>query len=73
MTDADLLLGKLDPASFADGRMVLDVKGAAEAMRAEVAGPLGMNEIEAAYGVSEVVNENMAAAARAHLSPPPGD
>jgi N-methylhydantoinase A len=68
VTDADLLLGKLDPATFADGRMVLDRTAAAAAMRADVAEPLGMNEVEAAYGVSEVVNENMAAAARAHLS-----
>jgi len=72
VTDADLLLGKLDPTSFAGGRMTLDVAGAAEAMRNQVAQPLAdgssMNEVEAAFGVSEVVNENMAAAARAHLS-----
>ncbi len=68
VTDADLQLGKLDPASFADGRMVLDQAAAAAALNEEIAEPLRMNGTEAAYGVSEVVNENMAAAARAHLS-----
>ena len=72
VTDADLLLGKLDPSSFAGGRMTLDVSAATAAMRAQVAEPLAadaqMDEVAAAFGVSEVVNENMAAAARAHLS-----
>ncbi|TNF84999.1 MAG: hydantoinase/oxoprolinase family protein, partial [Gammaproteobacteria bacterium] len=72
VTDADLLLGKLDPTAFAGGRMTLDVAGAAAAMQDQVAALLSdaspMDEVEAAFGVSEVVNENMAAAARAHLS-----
>ncbi len=72
VTDADLLLGKLEPSGFAGGRMTLDVSGAAAAMRTEIAEPLAtdspLDEVEAAFGVSEVVNENMAAAARAHLS-----
>lgn len=67
VTDADLLLGKLDPERFADGSMQLDVAGAEEAMRTLVAEQLDMTGVQAAFGVSEVVNENMAAAARAHL------
>ena len=67
VTDADLLLGKLDPERFADGSMQLDVAGAEEAMRTQVAEQLDMTGVQAAFGVSEVVNENMAAAARAHL------
>ncbi len=76
VTDADLLLGKLDPAAFAGGRMQLDVPAATKAMLDQVAKPLAeralpadaaADAVQAAFGVSEVVNENMAAAARAHL------
>jgi N-methylhydantoinase A len=75
VTDADLLLGKLDPAAFAGGRMVLDEAGARAAMQTHVAEPLSertadgvaLSDLQAAFGISEVVNENMAAAARAHL------
>ncbi len=70
VTDADLLLGKLDAAGFAGGRMTLDVPAATAAIQAQIAAPLSeeMDPVQAAFGVSEVVNENMAAAARAHLS-----
>lgn len=71
VTDADLILGKLDPQHFAGGRMTLDESGATSAMARQVAVPLSaeaeLDATQAAYGVSEVVNENMAAAARAHL------
>ncbi len=67
VTDADLLLGKLDPGSFAGGRLTLN-RRAADAALAPVAERLDMTVAEAAHAVSEVVNENMAAAARAHLS-----
>jgi N-methylhydantoinase A len=66
VTDADLLLGRIDPAGFSGGRMALD-RGAAEtAMRREVAEPLGLAIELAALGVSEIVDENMANAARVH-------
>jgi N-methylhydantoinase A len=66
VTDADLLLGRIDPSGFSGGRMALD-RGAAEtAMRDEVAEPLALAIELAALGVSEIVDENMANAARVH-------
>jgi N-methylhydantoinase A len=66
VTDADLLLGRIDPAGFSGGRMALD-RGAAEtAIRQEVAEPLGLAVELAALGISEIVDENMANAARVH-------
>jgi N-methylhydantoinase A len=66
VTDADLLLGRIDPTGFSGGRMALD-RGAAEtAMRGEVAEPLALAVELAALGVSEIVDENMANAARVH-------
>ncbi|MGD8832978.1 MAG: hydantoinase/oxoprolinase family protein, partial [Pseudomonadales bacterium] len=67
VTDADVLLGRIDPETFADGRLALDLEAARRAMDDQVGAGLGMSAVEAAYAVSEVVNENMAAAARAHL------
>ena len=68
VTDADLVLGKLDPETFADGRMPLDLEAARSALLTGVAEKMSMSDVHAAHAVSEVVNENMAAAARAHLS-----
>ncbi len=66
VTDADLLLGRIDPTAFSGGRMALD-RGAAEtAIRQDVAEPLGLAVELAALGVSEIVDENMANAARVH-------
>ncbi|MGC2200337.1 MAG: hydantoinase/oxoprolinase family protein [Stellaceae bacterium] len=66
VTDADLLLGRIDPAGFSGGRMALD-RGAAEAaMQRDVGEPLGLALELAALGVSEIVDENMANAARVH-------
>ena len=66
MTDADLLLGRIDPTGFSGGRMALDRGAAEEAMRQEVAEPLALAVALAALGVSEIVDENMANAARVH-------
>jgi N-methylhydantoinase A len=66
VTDADLLLGRIDPAGFSGGRMTLDHDAAETAMRREVAEPLGLAVELAALGVSEIVDENMANAARVH-------
>jgi len=66
VTDADLLLGYLDPGFFLGGRMRLDVDAARRAMEEKVAGPMGLSLTEAAWGIHRVVNENMAAAARVH-------
>lgn len=66
VTDADLVLGKLDPANFAGGSITLDPDRAEGALRAEIGDTLEMDELEAAYGLAEVVDENMANAARVH-------
>jgi N-methylhydantoinase A len=66
VTDADLLLGYLDPRYFLGGRMELDVEAARRAVESRIAGPLGLALDEAAWGIHEIVNENMANAARVH-------
>jgi N-methylhydantoinase A len=66
VTDADLLLGRLDPDDFAGGSITLDQSAADEAMRECLGDGLGMDTTEAAWGLSEVVDENMANAARVH-------
>jgi N-methylhydantoinase A len=66
VTDADLVLGYLDPEFFLGGRMRLDVDAAKRAIATRVAEPLGLRPVEAAWGIHRVVNENMAAAARIH-------
>jgi N-methylhydantoinase A len=68
VTDADVVLGKIDPAGFGGGRMRLDQPAAQAVLRKAVGEPLHLEPALAAHAVSEVVNENMAAAARAHLS-----
>jgi N-methylhydantoinase A len=66
VTDADLVLGYLDPNYFLGGKMQLDMNGARQAL-SRLAEPLGMTVEQAAWGVHQIVNENMANAARAHL------
>ena len=66
VTDADLLLGYLDAEFFLGGRMRLDRGAAQRAVEEHVAGPLGLDVTQAAWGIHRVVNENMAAAARIH-------
>lgn len=70
VTDADVVLGKIEPESFAAGRMRLDETAARESVNnALVAADSDESEVElAAHGISEVVDENMAAAARAHAT-----
>jgi N-methylhydantoinase A len=66
VTDADLVLGKIAPEGFASGAMTLDVAAATAAIMKEVGGPAGLDVDVAAFAVTDVVGENMAAAARAH-------
>jgi N-methylhydantoinase A len=66
VTDANLLLGRYDPARFAGGTMTLDEPAARNAMAADVGGPLALGPEMAALGVIEMVDENMANAARVH-------
>jgi len=64
-TDADLLLGYLDPEYFLGGDMPLDLAAAQEAM-AKVADGIGSSVSDTAVGMHTVINQNMAAAARMH-------
>ena len=67
VTDADLALGYLDPDFFLGGALRLDKAAAEEALRSDIAEPMGVSVAEAAYGVCRVVDENMANAARVHV------
>ncbi len=66
VTDADLILGKLDPNTFAGGSIPLNAANSATALKTEIGNALKMTAQEAAFGVIEVVDENMANAARVH-------
>ena len=66
ITDADLVLGKLDPDNFAGGAIRLSVADAEGAIAREVGGKLNLATEPAAFGIVEVVDENMANAARVH-------
>ena len=68
VTDADLLLGYLDPGFFLGGEMRLDLEAGRQAMQREVAEPLSVELIEAARGVHDVANENIARAFRLHTA-----
>ena len=66
VTDADLVLGKLDPDNFAGGSIRLDTAGSEAALQNVIAKELDMDAATAAFGLAEVVDENMANAARVH-------
>lgn len=66
VTDADLVLGKIDPADFAGGRIALDMAKARASLADRIGNQLGQSADIAAYGVAEIVDENMANAARVH-------
>ena len=67
VTDADVTLGYLDPDYFLGGRMTLDADAARRAIGEEIAQPLGLPTPQAAWGIHQLVNENMANAARVHV------
>ncbi len=66
VTDADLVLGKLDPENFAAGTIKLYPANSEAALDRDLGQRLSMPVIEAAWGLAEVVDENMANAARVH-------
>jgi len=68
VTDADVLLGYLNPDFFLGGEMVLDRAAVSCAMQSTLADPLGMDLTQAAVGIHRVVNENMASATRRYLA-----
>ena len=66
VTDANLALGRYDPERFAGGTMTLDVQAAHDALAADIGARLGLAAEMAGLGVVEMVDENMANAARVH-------
>ena len=66
VTDADVVLGKIEPAHFAGGAIALLPEAAAAALDESVGEMLGLSTAMAAHGIGEIVDENMANAARVH-------
>ena len=66
VSDADVTLGYLRPEGFAEGQLALDVAAATEAIGGEIGAALELDAIAAADGVSRIVDESMASAARMH-------
>ncbi|WP_454827495.1 hydantoinase/oxoprolinase family protein [Paraburkholderia xenovorans] len=66
LTDAHLFAGRLDPAWFAAGTLVLDADAARRALELDIATPLKVDADAAAYAVAEIADEAMACAAREH-------
>jgi 5-oxoprolinase (ATP-hydrolysing) len=66
VTDANLLLGYLDADYFLGGRMTLDRSAAARAVE-DIAAPMKLSALDAAWGIIDLVAENMAGAARVHI------
>jgi len=64
ITDANLVLGRLDPDYFAGGDMQLDLDGARNAIKIRCADPLGISVEEAAHGIVEIANTAMVNALR---------
>ena len=68
VTDADLLLGYLDEDYFLGGTMKLDQEGARRGVEEKIAKPLGVSFIQAIWGIHDLINETMAAAAKTHIA-----
>jgi N-methylhydantoinase A len=66
VTDADLVLGRIDPGLFSGGRIALNGVAAERAVLERIGAPLNLATNHAALGISEMVDENMANAARVH-------
>lgn len=66
VTDADVMQGLIEPGRFAEGRLRIDMDAAKRALASGVGQALKLDAAQAAHGVSEIVDENMAAAGRMH-------
>lgn len=66
VTDADAVVGLIDPETFSGGAVKLDIDKARRAMKERIGDPMNLEASAAAHGVYEVVCENMASAARVH-------
>jgi len=68
VTDADLLLGYLDESYFLGGEMKLDKEAARRGIEEKIAKPLGVTFVQAVWGIHDLINETMAAAAKTHIA-----
>jgi N-methylhydantoinase A len=68
VTDADLLLGYLDAGYFLGGAMALDADTARRGVEERIARPLGVPYLHALWGIHDLINETMAAAAKTHIA-----
>ncbi len=66
VTDADLALGRIDVEGFAGGMLKLAPQRSGAALDTAIGEPLNLSTQMAAYGVAEIVDENMSNAARVH-------
>jgi N-methylhydantoinase A len=66
VTDADVVLGRIDLTRFAGGKIALDPARALQAVTGTIGAELSMSVQEAARGIAEIVDETMASAARVH-------
>jgi N-methylhydantoinase A len=66
VTDADVILGRIDLTRFAGGKITLDPARALQAVTETIGSSLAMSVQEAARGIAEIVDESMASAARVH-------
>ncbi len=68
VTDADLVLGYLDEGYFLGGEMRLDREGALRGIEERIARPLGVELMQAVWGIHDLINETMASAAKTHIA-----
>jgi N-methylhydantoinase A/oxoprolinase/acetone carboxylase beta subunit len=68
ITDADLLLGYLDADYFLGGEMKLDKEAARKGIEEKITRPLDVPFIQALWGIHDLINETMAAAAKTHIA-----
>jgi N-methylhydantoinase A len=64
VTDANVVLGYLNPDALCGGEFKLTMDGVREALREQIGDPLGLDDVEAAHGIFRLVNANMANAIR---------
>lgn len=67
VTDADLILGYINPTYFLGGEMLLDIDAAKKVIEKEVASRIGISVLEAAWGIHNIVNQSMALGAKMHV------
>lgn len=68
VTDADLVMGKIDPETFAGGMISLDIDASCVALQGHIGASAQMDARTSAIAIAEVVDENMANAARVHAT-----